>query len=1084
MTQYKSFTEIVLSILERLRLTQPQLDTKPNSVSRDLFVDPPAFEIGELYENLRTVARLQSLANMAGNDLTNYGANFGAQRKTGTKANGQVVFTFRKIDIDVTIPTGSVVSTRNGTTFSTISSTTVRTSDVNALRATATRLRSELDIAGITDQFAIEVSVQAQSIGSSGNIAPYSIVSQAVAGVNNVTNVVSFSNGSDLETDSAFRSRILATFAGANTGTALGYRSLVLALPDAIDAVVVEPGDPLMTRDGTTTTTDSNGNTIVAQAGTGGKVDIYVLGQNLQAATDSFIYKDKSGKNDPTSPDNDYILGQSSLTPSATLSLNSRRIGVLTNGEQMPFQPVSSITSVGGSSSGPNFIEQYSDNAGNLFGNYRLEKDSGAAAGSPFGLDKLVWTSDRIDLPNENRTKGLFNGIDGLSYADVLNISNITQDVRVTNENSTVSGDRSYITVNHKPVRTVNRVFNLTTGERYTIINQNPDGTTGSLNATGRIQISGRTLPTASDVLQTDYVWVMPFSANIDFDTLDPQDPLNAAQDSIDWGYPNYIRYEESQAILDSYGNLKVQVSFPVGRLLAVDTFIREYLTVGGSTSKKTLTTVNIVSNIENIKDSTKSGAEVYNTLIGDGTFSNRLIVLPSDTLASVGDSVTVTHSLTNLVDAYQSGAVGGNTITLYPPTLVASGTPLIVSYVADLLNILPNTNFTSLPVSSDGYNSFTGIDGYQPVLDLFSGSSVIDNMRRTPSHLKVTTASIPTQGTLEFVGTTMNKVSGIFTTTSASTGSSNIIDLAPLIRIAEGLGRTTTIPSTITVAKVDSIESVSLTLAGDVSSVNIIYDTTNYALKTSRWDLAHAIQNSSIGNASVQLAAIAANTDHPITTGKHLRVVFYYAKQNDSERLFFSKNGIQATNKLFAKVTSIGRTSGFANSAGAISGRFSVDTMSQPEQNGSYTVEYSYTAPKSNERITVNYQYNKLIGDATYAVETGRPITADVLDKAATEIQIDVTATIIVLPSYVSSASSVQQDVANNIANTLNATALNTTVDSSDVIANAYSVAGVDEITVTRFNKHGVMGTVTSISAGKNEYTAAGTITVTLQSR
>ena len=131
---------------------------------------------------------------------------------------------------------------------------------------------------------------------------------------------------------------------------------MVLALADAVDALVVEPGDPLMTRDGTTTTTDSDGNTVVAQPGTGGKIDICVLGENLQPATDSFIYKDKSGRNDPTDPDNDHVLGQTSLTPDATLSLNSRRLGVLSEGEQIPTQPASSIASVVGSSSGPNFV--------------------------------------------------------------------------------------------------------------------------------------------------------------------------------------------------------------------------------------------------------------------------------------------------------------------------------------------------------------------------------------------------------------------------------------------------------------------------------------------------------------------------------------------------------------------------------------------------------------------------------------------------------------------------------------------------------------------------------------------------------
>lgn len=1084
MTRFKSFNEVVLSILERLRLTQPQLDTKPNAVSRDVFVDPPAFELGDVYEAMRAIARLQSLANMSGNDLTNFGANFGATRKTGTKASGEVVFTLRKIDTNITIPSGTVVSTRNGTTFATISSTTVRTSDANAMRATATRLREELDTAGITDQYAVEVSVQAQSVGSGGNIATYSVVSQSASGINGVTNVASFTGGSDLETDAAFRSRILATFAGANTGTALGYRSLVLALADAVDALVVEPGDPLMTRDGTVTTTDSSGNSIVAQPGTGGKIDIYVLGENLQAGTDSFIYKDKSGRNDPTDPDNDYVLGQTSLTPDTTLSLNSRRLGVLSEGEAIPTQPVSSITSIVGSSSGPNFIEQYTDNTGQLVGNYKLVADTGVAKGSPFGLDKLVWTSDRIELSDESHTKGGFNAIDGLSYTDVLKVSGIAQDVRVTNENSSVSSNRSYVTVNHTPVRTVSRVFNLTTGERYTISSQNPDGTSGALNATGRIKISGRTLPTASDVLQVDYTWVMSFVPTVEFDTLDPQDSVSEAQDSVDWGFPNYIRGEVSSANLDSYGKLKVMATYPVGRLLGASTFYQESLTVGGTTSRKTITTTNVVTAIRSIVDTSKNGAEVYNTLAADGTFANRLIVLPSDTLAAVGDQVVVVHSLTDLVDSYQSCSAVGRIITLFPSTLVASGTTIMLDYVADLLNVLPQTNFTSLPVASDGYNSFTGIDGYQPVLDLYSSSTVVDNKRRTPARLKVTVAAIPNQGTLEFVGTTMNMVTGVFTATSASTGSSYIVDLAPLIRTAEGLGRTASIPSNIVLAKVFSLEAVSLTVSGEVDEVEKTYDLTNHRLKSARWDLAHAIENASLGNASVQLASVASNTSSPITTGTHVRATFFYAKSNDSERLFFSKNGYQITDNMFAKVTSIGRVSGFTNSAGAISGRFTIDTMTQPEQNAAYAVDYNYIAPKSNERITVNYEYNKLIGDATYTIEDGRPITADVLVKAAKEVAVDVTATIVVLSAYETSSATVKQDVADNISSSLNATALNTTVDVSDIVAKAYNVEGLDKITITRFNKHDVSGTVTSISAGKNEYLAAGTVTVTVTTR
>ena len=46
------------------------------------------------------------------------------------------------------------------------------------------------------------------------------------------------------------------------------------------------------------------------------------------------------------------------------------------------------------------------------------------------------------------------------------------------------------------------------TGERYTVTNQNPDGT-DSINRTGRIIISGNSLPSASDILQVDYLYIV-----------------------------------------------------------------------------------------------------------------------------------------------------------------------------------------------------------------------------------------------------------------------------------------------------------------------------------------------------------------------------------------------------------------------------------------------------------------------------------------------------------------------------------------------------------------------------------------------
>lgn len=1078
MVTFKSFNDIVLDIIDRLRLTQPSLDTKPNSVARDLFVDAQAFQMSNIYDAIREIAALQSVSNLTGQDLTNYGSNFGVTRRTGTKAIGAVVFTFRSIDTDITISQGSVVRTRNGLPFVTVSSIVIQQTQSNSLRATATRLRNELNTAGITDEFAIEVSVEAQSIGSAANISSYSVINHNVSGVNSVTNVSPFTGGTDLEDDPSYRTRILATFAGANVGTSLAYRSVILGLADAIDALVIEPGDPLMIRDGTITTTDSDGNLIVSEPGTGGRIDIFVMGENLQSDLDSFVYYDQSGTQDPTDTDNDFILGQSSLTPDTNLTLNSRRLGVFVDGEEIPTQPVINITSVSGSSSGPNFVEQYLDSAGNLQGNYVLVKDTGAAGGSSFGLDKLRWTSDRIELTDESAVKGPFNGIDALSFIDVLEVPAIRQDVQVTNENSIVGTTRSSVTVKHVPVKTVSRVFNLTTGERYTISDQNPDGT-ANLNSTGRITITGRTLPTSSDVLQVDYVWVREFDQFIDFDNFNPKDILNEAQDSVEWGFSNYIRNEITTADLDAYNNLIIRTQYPVSRVLAVNTFITELVIVG---SQKTITVATNISNIHSITDTSLTGdPEVFNTNFNDGTYASKLITLPSDTLAEVGDSVTVIYNLNDISvsDEYGAAQITNNEITILPHTAVASGTTVRANYVADFLNVLPESNISYLPISGNGLNSFTGVDGYQPVQNLFSGTTVISNQRRSPSILKVTTSNLPSNGTLRFVGTTINKVTAIFTATSAN------LDLAIPIRVAEELSSTTAVPTTISVARVESVEQVSLTVSEEVGSVDVTYDLTNYGLRDSGWDRVNAIEIPTLSRTVVQLADTDINAgSNAIATGTDLRVTFYYAKTSDYEDLFYSRDGSAYTDKVFGYVSSINRQSGFQGSGGTISGTVEVDTFNQPEENAAYFSDYNYTAPKENERITINFEYNKLIVDATNTVEDNRPITADVLVKGATKVELDVTAYIVVTTSFSDRETTVRQDVADNITATLSADALGTTLDSSDIVNNAYNIEGVDRIRIIRFNKINVNGTKLGITAQKNEFLAPGTVIVTVEDR
>lgn len=1067
MATFRTLNDIITSYIEYLRLVQDELDTKPGTVARDVFVDAPSVQIADLYDQLRNISSLQSLFSARGSDLVRLGANYGLQKISGSSATGVAVFTTNSLEVDISIPLGTIVTARSGVTFKTTTNTVMSASSSNVYRATATRLRSDLDLASITDIFAVEVRCEALTPGTSGNVGRFSIISQNVAGISNITNLQAFSGGTGVESDSEFRARILGIFAGSNTGTALGYENIITSNTTVEDVVVIVPGDPLMTRDGTETTTDSSGNLVITNAGSGGKVDVYILGETLESDIDSFIYNDQSGVNDPTDSTNDVILGQQG--GDTTLNASQRRVSLIASGT-LPQQPVSSISSVSGSVSGSNFVEKYTS-AGETKGNYELVKDTGSLAGSPFGFDKLVWVSDEIELDDEDVTKGVFNGNDELDFSNVTEIRSITRDVLVTNENSTVSStNRSYVTLKHTPVRTVSRVVNLTTGERYIISGQNPDGTTGELNTTGRITISGSTLPIANDVLQVDYTWVKSFDSDLDFDDLVNRNRFRSVQDSVDWSFGNLV-VEELSSIVNTSGVRTVEVTDPISRVVQVSSFDTDTSTVSNGT-------VAVNETVSNVIDITRSsdGVEVFYTDLSDGTLSGTsVIVLPTDTLAEDDDSVMARFNATDLYvsDAYGSGSVDGNVITL--PEDVSYDGYVLVTYVSSVNNLVPSTDLSSLPIFDNGNNFSISntTSGYQP-----TSNTTTQNIRRTPSNIITNVSSISASGNIVIAGTSFNKVEGALVTVISGNGYD--IDLTSAIKTDLNLS---SVPSTVKVSKLQKVEGVTVNSSGVLTEIDNTYDVMNYRINDNYYDLTRGIEDTSLGSLVVSLPRTDDNTTNLLTTGDVLRVTFYYVNTDDSERIFYSRSGRQTTDKAFSHISKVYVSSGFLDASGNIVGEISLDNFIQPIENTTYEVDYSYTAPIEGERITVTFNTNSLIQESTLAIEDTRPITSDVLVKAAIAKDVDFTAQIVVLDEFSNDSSTVLQNAIDSVTSFLNSDTLGTTVDSSDIANNLYTVSGVDRVRVINFST-GTSGNKLSISANKNEYLRAGTISITAETR
>lgn len=1076
MVRIRSTNDLVLSSIDFYRTAIPNLDTKPGTVSRDLFIDGPSTQVARLYEELARVKSAQSLRLSLGNDIDLLGSNFKLPRKQGSKSSGIALLTFSSIDSDIQINKGNIVSASNGSSFSVVNGITVSAVNLNTYRATASKFRADLDFVGIDDEYAVEVAVECTVTGNTGNVAKYSLNSTTISGVSGVTNYSSFRGGSQSETDAEYKNRILAVFGGANTGTAAGYLNIVKADPQVIDAVVIGPGDELMTRDGTQVHTAEDGTKTITSEGTGGKVDIYVYGIRLIEILDSFIYRDQSNKSDPTDPSNDFVLGQIEEDENKTVS--KRRIDNLASGV-LPDQPVNNIVQVTGSSSGSNFVEKETDSLGRVTGNYELIRDRGAYGGSPWSFDKIRWIDDRIRDFSEEQTKGRFNGQDATGFADVLKIGSITENIQIINENANVSpSDRTSVQLAHYPILNVDRIFNLSTGERYIVTDQNPDGE-GSINETGRITISGSTLPSVNHILQADYSWIFEYNSDFDFDNRHTSDNPRQVVDSVDWGYSNAVRREESTIELSSNQKL-VTVTHPVTSVISVNTFTEEAGVVSLISDRLSVTVDDSINNVISVVRSS-DGAELYNTSNDDGSFSGFNVFLPTDTVAEVGDTITIRYNADDVFTVNGvSGSFSSNTITL-PSSDVAVSTIVEVNYIANIRELLPPTLLPALPAikNENGFNTSSSNNiGIQPTTHVYESSEIIQNLREAPTRLKLVIAGSISPGTITVSGTTFTLIEDVFTA-----GVSGLVhNLSSIIKNNLDIASTSSLPDNVSVVKLVSLERVT-TSGNNVLTVEHDYDIKGYKLLNNSFSKKDSVTDVSLTRTEVELPETLDNISEAPELGNRFRIRFYIATTDDSENVSFSKSGTLYTQKTYALIDTIAISSGFT-SGPSETATLTVSSQNQPAQGTRYSLIYDYLAPKQNERISINYNKNSVINDITLAIEEQRPIGSDVLGKASFAIFVDIELAIVVTKEYKNSSAIVKQNVKDAVTSALNASSLGTIVDFSDFVDVACSVAGVDRVRVLYFNIDGNTGSVLSIEAEKNEYIQANEVNITIEER
>lgn len=273
----KAFDEIVQSFLTFLIRRNDLIDIKPTAITRTL-IDSIANEIAVVNNEIENVRKIQTILNaatMSEEEMDNLAANYGVSRKGATFATTEVTFALtREPRSDVAISAGTVVSTatdpRNSGSvqFSTLESATFFADRINGYFNPATAF------------FETTVRARALTPGVAGNVSANSL-SRTVGSFNVGSDVVLARNkiaatgGVDRESNEDLAARLFVSISGINVGTKDGYKKSALATPGVLDALVVGAGDPMMVRD-----LNSRNEHL------GGRVDVYVQGQDLQESQD------------------------------------------------------------------------------------------------------------------------------------------------------------------------------------------------------------------------------------------------------------------------------------------------------------------------------------------------------------------------------------------------------------------------------------------------------------------------------------------------------------------------------------------------------------------------------------------------------------------------------------------------------------------------------------------------------------------------------------------------------------------------------------------------------------------------------
>lgn len=351
---FKNLPELLSSLENSAVQNAPNADVVRNSPFHDVAIQPQALELSIVYEQLKNIMLDQSPFTTTQQGLVRLARNQNLLKKGPISAVGLITVSSKILpNTNIPIPAGTKFSTPTGKQVITLTNAVIpalaNLDYPNGDYTVSPYFFINENAKSVNDsgeRFGVDIPVITVGKGSTSEIEIgqiSQIVGTPIAGIDEITNRTPIKGGLDEEGFFGLQTRLLLSKRSRQIGAAAAYKARAMDIITVKDALVVQEGDPLMQRD------------LVRGLHIGGKVDVYVIGQEITQTTQRNIFQSNASLGYST---RDTILFEK--------------------------QPVISITSVVGDVDG-----QFPTSA------YSLQKDNGPwSKNSTNAQDRLVFSSD------------------------------------------------------------------------------------------------------------------------------------------------------------------------------------------------------------------------------------------------------------------------------------------------------------------------------------------------------------------------------------------------------------------------------------------------------------------------------------------------------------------------------------------------------------------------------------------------------------------------------------------------------------------------------------------------------------------